>query len=348
MSAVTSPDISIVILNYNGARWLDRCLASIHAQTCFDRIEVIIADNLSTDGSDRLSEELVRGWSNGRFVQNGANLGFCEGNNRGARGARGRYLLFLNNDTWLEPDCLERLLVEVKATGAAAATPIMFNYDDDSVQSAGGAGFDVFGLLSRETRSDRTLEIFTVGGCSYLIEQQLFWDLGGFDPELFMYADEYDLTWRVWLAGHRAVLVPSSRLHHRGAPNVNPKGGSREVEFRTSEAKRYYSNRNGLVVVLKNAQHILLLLAVTQLFWLLFEGVVLALLTRRLSVFSQSYVRAIRDCWRMRPHILRERERLARLRKASDWRLLRFLCVRLNRWDEFRRMLQLGMPRVDG
>ncbi len=263
-----APLISIVILNYNGARWLNRCLESIRHQTIADQLELIIADNRSTDGSDSLAEELLQGWDRGRFVQNGSNLGFCEGNNRGAKAARGRYLFFLNNDTWLEPDCLQSLMEHVRSTGAAAATPIMLNYDDHSIQSLGGAGFDAFGLLSRETRSDRTREIFTVGGCSYLIEKQLFWDLGAFDSVLFMYGDEYDLTWRVWMSGRAAILVPSSRLHHRGAPNVNPKGGAREVEFRTSEAKRFYSNRNGLLVILKNAQHILLLLALTQLAWL--------------------------------------------------------------------------------
>src|SRR3954468_18061270 len=92
-AAGSPPIISVVILNYNGARWLERCLASLQEQTIFKRIEVIVADNLSTDGSDRLAEKLVRDWSNGRFIQNGENLGFCEGNNRGAKPAIGEYLL---------------------------------------------------------------------------------------------------------------------------------------------------------------------------------------------------------------------------------------------------------------
>ncbi len=341
------PLISIVILNYNGARWLNRCLESIRTQTIFGQLELIIADNQSSDGSDRLAEQLLEGWTQGRFVQNGSNLGFCEGNNRGARGARGRYLFFLNNDTWLEPDCLEKLLAAVSASNAAAATPIMLNYDDDSIQSLGGAGFDVFGLLSRETRSDRTREIFTVGGCCYLIEARLFWELGAFDAALFMYADEYDLTWRVWMSGHRAVLAPASRLHHRGAANVNPKGGSREVEFRTSEAKRYYSNRNGLLVILKNAQHILLLMVCTQLVWLLAEAVVVGAMTGRWHVVRRAYWDAVKDCWKRRDHIRRERIRLRSVRRVGDWKLLRFLRLRLNRWDEFRRLLQLGRLKVD-
>src|SRR5262245_60733399 len=105
-----SPAISIVILNYNGAKWLDRCLESIRQQTIFERIEVIVADNASSDGSDQLAQKLLEGWPNGRFIANGGNLGYCAGNNRGAAAATGKYLFFLNNDTWLEADCLEKLL----------------------------------------------------------------------------------------------------------------------------------------------------------------------------------------------------------------------------------------------
>ena len=89
-----APLISVVILNYNGAKWIERCLLSLREQTIFSQIEVIVADNLSSDGSDLLSEKVLRGWPNGRFVQNGANLGFCEGNNRGVKPATGQYCFF--------------------------------------------------------------------------------------------------------------------------------------------------------------------------------------------------------------------------------------------------------------
>ena len=137
--------ISVVILNYNGARWLHRCLESLRQQTIFDRIEVWIADNASQDGSDRLAEELVRGWSNGFFVQNGGNFGYCEGNTRGAHGARGKYLLFLNNDTWLAPDCLETLFRHLEGLRAGAASPQILNYQDQQLQGYGRSGFDLFG-----------------------------------------------------------------------------------------------------------------------------------------------------------------------------------------------------------
>ena len=103
-AAASQPLISVIILNYNGAKWLERCLASVRQQTILGQIEIIVADNRSSDGSDLLAENLVRDWPNGRCLQNGSNLGFCEGNNRGAKVARGRFLFFLNNAAWLEPD----------------------------------------------------------------------------------------------------------------------------------------------------------------------------------------------------------------------------------------------------
>ena len=100
------PRLSVIVLNYNGSRWLDRCVGSLREQTVISECEVIIADNLSTDGSDQQAAALMQDFPGGRFMSHGTNLGFCEGNNRAARAARGEWLFFLNNDTWLEPDCL--------------------------------------------------------------------------------------------------------------------------------------------------------------------------------------------------------------------------------------------------
>jgi GT2 family glycosyltransferase len=129
--------VSVIVLNYNGARWLARCLESLRAQTIFDQIEVIVADNVSSDGSERLGKQIIESWPRGVFVQHSQNLGYCEGNNRAAEAAHGQYLLFLNNDTWLEPSCLEQLLAEVQRTSAGAAAPLILNYEDNSFQSLG-------------------------------------------------------------------------------------------------------------------------------------------------------------------------------------------------------------------
>lgn len=343
-----APVISVVILNYNGAKWIARCLDSLKAQSIFEKIEIIVADNRSADGSDIMAEQMIQKWQNGKFVQNGGNLGYCEGNNRGAAVARGEFLFFLNNDTWLEPDCLEKLLIEVNRTGSQAATPLVMNYEDDSFQSLGIIGFDIFGLGSTRKYHTDTREVFMPEGCSYLINRAWFEKLGKFDPDYFMYSDEMDLSWRLWAAGGKAIAAPAARLHHRGAVHVNPAGGGTVVEFRTSDTKRFYANRNALLVILEGAQHLLLILAALQVFYLLIEALAALVLVRRWSFVRITYFEAIKDCWVMRSKIAAKRQHLTQLRKRNDLVMLRFLNWQLNRWAEFNKLLKMGVPRVSG
>jgi N-acetylglucosaminyl-diphospho-decaprenol L-rhamnosyltransferase len=346
MNPSVSPVCSVVILNYNGAPWLERCLGSIHLQSLFDRIEVIVADNLSPDGSGALAERILRDWPNGRYIQHHANLGYCEGNNRAAQHARGEFLFFLNNDTWLEPNCLEKLLDGVRSAHADAATPLVLDLDSQEIQWVHARGFDLCGFPSFGAPPPSTEPLFIPPGCSFLIRRELFQHLGGFDPVLFMYADEVDLAWRLWLAGHRAVIVPDARLHHRGAANVNPAGGASVVQMQTSDTKRFYANRNALLVPLKNAQHLLLLLVPIQLIALSIEAAAGLAIVRRWSFIRRAYLDAFRDCWRLRHHIRTERRRIRRFRQRGDLWMLRFLRWRFNRWDELLRVRRLGFPRV--
>jgi GT2 family glycosyltransferase len=341
-----APLISVVILNYNGAKWIERCLDSLRKQTIFSQIEVIVADNLSTDGSDALAEKIIRDWPCARFLQNGENLGFCEGNNRGAKLAVGKYLFFLNNDTWLEPACLEILFRDAEKFHAGAATPLVLNYEDDTFQALGAAGFDIFGLPAARFFHDDDREVLMAEGCSYLIQRDLFHELGEFDAALFMFADEYDLSWRVWISGRKVMALPAARLHHRGMAHVNPQGEGAVVEFRTSDTKRFYATRNNLLVLIKNLQFLWCLIVPLQLALLAAEALVSLLLVRRWSFVRRAYLAAIADCWRLRGHILRERRRIRQFRRRSDWQMLRFLSWRFNRWYEVKRLLRFGLPKV--
>ena len=346
-SPPSGPLVSVIVLNYNGAFWLKRCLESLREQTLFDRMELIVADNASPDHSEHMARELLEGWTNARVVQNGGNFGYSEGNNLAAQSGRGKYLFFLNNDTWLEKDCLERLVAEVEAAGAVAGTPLVLDYLDDVMQSAGECGFDAFGLVCGSAAASRHKEVFVAVGCSLLIEAGLFRSLGGFDSKFFMYADEYDLCWRVWLSGGCVILAHSARLHHRGAASVNPNGHEKVVESRTSDSKRFYANRNNLLVLLKNSQHVLLGFVPLQIGLLAIEGAFMGCLTRRWSHVRRAYLEAVGDCWRLRGHVLAERRRLRRIRRRSDFWMLRFFRLRFNRWLELKRWRKLGAPRVD-
>ena len=340
--------LSIVVLNYNGARWLDRCVESLRSQTLAAPFEVILADNRSSDGSDVQARQLAEGFPRGRFLDNGGNLGFCEGNNRAASVADGEWLFFLNNDTWLEPGCLEQLLNGMEESGADAGMPCVLNYADDSFQSLGVKGLDPFGWGSHFNAAPTgPVEILAPNGCAFLIRAAKFRELGGFDPEFFMYADELDLSLRLWVSGGRAVGIPAARLHHRGAANVNPAGGGEVVEFRTSISTRYYSNRNSLMTLLKSGQHLLLVLALLQVGLVLLEGLTASVLTRNWTVFRRGYLAALRDAWRLRSHWLGERRRISAGRCRGDFEILRrFFTWRPQRWDELQRVRKMGVPKI--
>jgi GT2 family glycosyltransferase len=344
------PRLSIIVLNYNGARWLDRCVDSLRGQTILGRFELLLADNRSTDGSDLQARRLMDDFPGGCFIDNGGNLGFCEGNNRPAATAVGEWLLFLNNDTWLEPDCLAKLLQGAEASGAEAAMPLVLDYADDTFQSLGIRGLDPFGWgshFSSLPSAEGPVEILAPNGCALLIRAEVFRALGGFDPVFFMYADELDLGLRLWVSGGRAVGLPGARLHHRGAANVNPAGGGTLQEIRTSISTRFYSNRNSLLALLKSGGPGLSCLAALQVGLILAEGIVAGALSRSWTVFRRGYLAALADAWRLRDHWRAERRRIGSTRRRGEFEILRrFLTLRPQRWDELQRIRRMGMPKI--
>jgi GT2 family glycosyltransferase len=365
------PTISIIVNNYNGAAWLERCLSSLRAQTIFNELEIIVADDASPDKSADLADALLAGVPNACVIHNKTNLGYCELNNAAVKSVRGKYVFFVNNDAWLEPDCVEKLVREVEAAGATTAAPLILNYVDDTVLTASEDGFDIFGLISpnygpgyeraprTEGASDtmgtsgsqkrwaRTHEVLMAAGCAVFILTDRFRELGGFDSELRVFADEYDLCWRDWIAGGKVIVVPSARMHHRSMTGVNPQGRQEITEWRTSDTKRFLANRNNLLVLLKNAQHLLLLMLPLQLLLLIVETSFMALLTGRWSHVKRAFFDALRDCWRLRGHIRAERRRIGKLRRRGDFWMLRFLRLEPNRWGDLRRFWHYRGLKVD-
>jgi GT2 family glycosyltransferase len=343
----SQPLVSIIVLNYNGAGWLPKCFATIKTQTIIQQIETIMVDNKSTDDSVAVARNLFKDFPLARIVLNNSNLGFCEGNNSGARAATGRYLFFLNNDTWMEPECIEQLIKGTEKLGAAASTPYVLNYPDSSFQDFGFYGFDIFGLPSPSKPETSSRHIFIPGGCSYFIRADVFNLVGEFDADFFIYSDDADLAWRLTIAGHRAAGIFEAKLHHRGAAGVNPAGGIETVEFRTTDRKRFLTNRNCLLTLLKNGQHLLLLPVIPLIALLFVESLVGAVILRRRSFVRASFWDPLVDCWRMRGKIREHRRAAAAFRKCSDFALLQFFRLKLNRWFEIKRLFRFGLPHVD-
>jgi GT2 family glycosyltransferase len=338
--------ISVVVLTYNSQDWIEKCLASLGSQTIAAEVQIIVADNQSSDQTVARANQFRNLLPNFLIKELGGNFGYCEGNNRAAQFAAGEYLLFLNPDIWLEPDCLEILIGEVRAAGAQAAQPAIFSYTGNEPDSYGVDGLDFMGTFSQTQPCREIKKIMVVGGCCFLIEKTIFERLGGFDNQFFMYNDEDDLSFRLWLAGYKAVVVPNAILHHRGTSHVNPSGEKQIIEYRTTANARYLATRNGLLTLWKNSQHILLTLAVSYIFFHLLEFIVALALTRNWKFAKRAYLEALRDAWKMRQHVFAERKKIKNLRVRSDWWMLRFLRLRPNRWQLFIKMLKIGVPKV--
>ena len=330
--------VSVVVVNYNCKKWLDRFFPALRAQTIFDRTEVIMVDNTSQDGSAEICEREMAAWPNGVFLQTGGNYGFGGGSNRGAHIARGKYLFFLNPDVWLEPNCLEELVRQAEDEDIKVAGPLVLDYDSDNLQVIGASGFDLFGGMIPARPGEKCERLFAIG-TFFFIERELFQKLEGFDETLFLYNEEMDLSWRAWIAGESIKSIPCAHIHHQGASS-----GERAVENRTNETKRFYANRNQLLVILKNARSLLLLLALSQAALITTEAVVGTCLTRRFSFFYQALLRPLADCWRLRQHILEQRRKNRLIRLHGDWWIFRnFFRFKFGRWADVKRLFQFGV-----
>jgi GT2 family glycosyltransferase len=330
--------VSVVVVNYNCKKWLDRFFPSLRAQTIFDRAEVIMVDNTSKDGSAEICEKEMATWPNGVFLQTGGNYGFGGGSNRGAKIARGKYLFFLNPDVWLEPNCLEELVRYAEEGKIKVAGPLVLDYDSDNLQVIGASGFDLFGGMIPARPGEKCDGLFAIG-TFFFIEREFFQILEGFDEELFLYNEEMDLSWRAWIVGESIMPASSARIHHQGASS-----GERAVENRTNETKRYYANRNQLLVIFKNAQFLLLVLALSQTMLIIAEAVVGTCLARRPSFFYWALLKPITGCWRLRRHIFEQRKKNNLIRQHGDWWILRrFFRLGFGRWTDVKRLFQFGV-----
>ena len=245
--------LSVVILNWNGRRHLERYLPSVVAHTEGDA-EVVVADNGSTDDS---LQWLRLNYPDVRVIRLDRNYGFAGGYNRALREGEIEYVLLLNSDVevtagWWQP------LVEVLDTEsdvAAVAPKLLADMERTKFEYAGAAGgfIDYLGypfcrgrILSNveEDRGqyDNRRDIFWASGAAMCCRRELFESLGGFAEDFFAHMEEIDLQWRMQLAGWRIVVEPKSVVYHLG-------GGT----LPASSRKIFLNHRNNLAMLFKCA-----------------------------------------------------------------------------------------------
>lgn len=245
------PKVSIIILNWNGKRFLRRCLLSLRRVT-YAKLEVILVDNNSSDGSVAFVRKHFP-WV--KLVASKKNNGFAKGNNLGAQMANGKYLLFLNNDTRVSPAFLTPLVEEMqKDKTIGCLQPQMRVMDEPTLQDEAGSYLTWFGFLYHYGyRKNHALslyrkkrEIFSAKGACMLIPKDVFVKVGGFDEDFFIFFEESDLCYRIWLSGKRVIYNPQSYISH-------VVGGDTSSSDTYSYARRIYLTiRNMTATYLKN------------------------------------------------------------------------------------------------
>jgi GT2 family glycosyltransferase len=246
--------VGIVILNWNGHDVLQDCLRSIFAlgYPCF---QVIVVDNGSTDVT---TEMLERDYPNVLRIENKVNLGFAAGNNQGIRLALERgneYVLVLNNDTILDPDCLTRLVERAQSDSriAAISPKIYFAQPPDSLWFAGGT-FNYWtgrnghvGYKKSDTGSwNAAEEVEFISGCALLTSRTAWQNIGGFDELLFTYSEDVDWSLRVRKAGFKLFYEPRAVVWHRESFST-VRNGWQAIQL-------YYCTRNPMVVMWKQGR----------------------------------------------------------------------------------------------
>ncbi len=251
---VTDPLVSVVVVNYNGLRFLRKCLDSLLAQT-YKNMEIVLVDNGSKDGSTSL---IKANYPSVRLIENEYNMGFSRANNIGIRSSGGEFVATLNNDTEAMPQWLEAL-VEAATSGddvGMCASKMLFMARPGVLDSTGicisrsGACWDR-GMFERDIGQYTSGEVFGPCAGAALYKKKMLDETGLFDEDFFAYMEDVDLAFRGRLAGWKCMYVPEAVVYHFH-------GGTAGYG---SEFTIYYGNRNIIWNVIKNYPMPLLLTA---------------------------------------------------------------------------------------
>ena len=305
----TPPLISVIIVSWNSAEHLPRCLDCLSQQT-FQDFEVILIDNGSLDnGTNNLEQKYPHLALHIERLP--SNLGFAVANNLGARIARGVWLALLNADAFPVSDWLEKLLEAVdehpefsffSSRQIQANRPDFLDGSGDEYHISGLAWRRFYNYQS-QAYGGKKEEVFSACGAAALYSRYDFLKVAGFDEAYFSYFEDVDLSFRLRLIGKRCLYVPQAVVHHIGSASTG----------KISDFVVYHGHRNLVWTYFKNMPGILFwrylpLHILMNLFFIIsfiFKGKGLAIL------------RAKVDALRRLPAIIRTRRHIQSSRKIS-------------------------------
>ena len=244
--------VSVIIPNYNGERFLKKCLHSLPGQS-FKNFEVIVVDDGSTDGSALRARYACRkegGYPTLRFIIRHENKGFAASVNEGIKAAGAPYVILLNNDTVCGTHFVENLYKAIiRDENVFSASAKMLDINDPHVCDDCGDTYTAFGFAFSEAKKKdakffvRKKEVFSACAGAAIYRKKELTALGGFDENHFAYLEDVDLGYRARLHGFRNIFVPGAQVLHAGSGS----SGSRHNDFKVS-----LSSRNSIYLIWKN------------------------------------------------------------------------------------------------
>jgi GT2 family glycosyltransferase len=203
--------LSVVIVNFNGARFLQDALDTILASQIQGEFEVIVVDNDSKDDSKHV---LGMYKNRVRVVYNDDNIGFAAANNQGVDLAVGEFVFLLNNDTRTDPSTCARLMDALLANPLIGAVGPKLINADGTEQLAGGI------LGQRQYKTSVAKSVSFLSGAALMMSRERYLELGGFDEAFFFYNEDLDLCKRIQKSGYTLCFLPTSEVVHLGGQST--------------------------------------------------------------------------------------------------------------------------------
>ena len=213
---MSAPKVSIIIVNYNGKELLQKCLDSL-LKVNYDNFEIILVDNNSTDGT---VEFITKNYPSLIIIKLDSNKGFAEPNNVAAKISKGKYLLFLNNDTVVTPNFISEMVKVMETDKKIAICQSLLLKPDGSIDSSGDFIDNLGVVYNSKTKIDEIREVSSARGASMLVRSDIFEKLDGFDQKFFITFEDVDLCWRSWILGYRVLIIPTSIVYHEGGITI--------------------------------------------------------------------------------------------------------------------------------
>jgi len=240
MNANRVPLVSVIVLNYNGQKYVSECLNSL-LNTDYANFKIIFVDNASTDDSVKIAKTFDRI----EIISMSENCGTLA-RNIGSSVAMGEYIAFLDVDTKVHKDWLKEALKTMEnAPSVGAVQALMFFMDNDDVWC--DAGFiDCYGRSfskCSKVAHDHAYEILYPTSAAVVIRKKALDLIGGFDPDFFLYFEDTDVGWRLRKCGYKILLAPTSIVHHA------VHGSTRQIP---NSIILFHEEKNRIMMLLKN------------------------------------------------------------------------------------------------